>query len=116
MSALTRIDHIMQSVRERIAARTYPPGTRLPSVRAQAKSAGVSVSTIVEAYGRLAAEGLIEARVGSGFYVTAPLAPLSLAALEPALEKDIDPLWISRQSLEAEADVLMPGCGWLPSD
>ncbi|MCX5565083.1 PLP-dependent aminotransferase family protein [Alcaligenes phenolicus] len=116
MSALTRIDHIMQSVRERIAARTYPPGTRLPSVRAQAKSASVSVSTIVEAYGRLAAEGLIEARVGSGFYVTAPLAPLSLAALEPALEKDIDPLWISRQSLEADADVLMPGCGWLPSD
>lgn len=116
MSAPTRIDHIMQSVRERIAARTYPPGTRLPSVRAQAQLAGVSVSTIVEAYGRLAAEGVIEARPGSGFYVTAPLAPLSLSALEPALDRDIDPLWISRQSLEAEADVLMPGCGWLPSD
>lgn len=116
MSAPSRIDHIMQSVRERIAARTYPPGTRLPSVRAQAQLAGVSVSTIVEAYGRLAAEGVIEARPGSGFYVTAPLAPLSLSALEPALDRDIDPLWISRQSLEAEADVLMPGCGWLPSD
>lgn len=116
MPSLTRIDHIMQSVRERIASRTYPPGTRLPSVRAQAQSAGVSISTIVEAYGRLAAEGLIEARAGSGFYVTAPLAPLSLAALEPALERDIDPLWISRQSLEAGQDMLMPGCGWLPSD
>lgn len=75
MPAFTRIDHLMQSVRERIAARTYPPGTRLPSVRAHARSSGVSVSTIVEAYGRLAAEGLIEARPGSGFYVTAPLAP-----------------------------------------
>lgn len=116
MPSLSRIDHIMQSVRERIAARTYPPGTRLPSVRAQAQSAGVSVSTIVEAYGRLAAEGLIESRPGSGFYVTAPLAPLSLSALEPALDRDIDPLWISRQSLEASADKLMPGCGWLPSD
>lgn len=116
MPAFTRIDHLMQSVRERIAARTYPPGTRLPSVRAHARSSGVSVSTIVEAYGRLAAEGLIEARPGSGFYVTAPLAPLSLTALEPALDRDIDPLWISRQSLEADDDALMPGCGWLPSD
>ncbi|MFA5608565.1 MAG: PLP-dependent aminotransferase family protein [Alcaligenes sp.] len=116
MSAVTRIDHIMQSVREHIAARTYPPGTRLPSIRAQAQAAGVSVSTIVEAYDRLAAEGLIQARAGSGFYVTAPLAPLNLAALDPALERDIDPLWISRQSLEANADVVMPGCGWLPSD
>ncbi|MGO1254901.1 MAG: GntR family transcriptional regulator, partial [Alcaligenes aquatilis] len=105
MSAVTRIDHIMQSVREHIAARTYPPGTRLPSIRAQAQAAGVSVSTIVEAYDRLAAEGLIQARAGSGFYVTAPLAPLNLAALDPALERDIDPLWISRQSLEANADV-----------
>lgn len=116
MPSITRIEHVMQSVRERIAARTYPPGTRLPSVRAQAQSANVSVSTIVEAYGRLAAQGLIEARPGSGFYVTAPLAPLNLTALEPALDRDIDPLWISRQSLEADKHVLMPGCGWLPSD
>src|SRR5690606_7121236 len=77
---------------------------------------GFSVSTIVEAYERLAAEGLIEARRGSGFYVAGPLAPLALAALEPALDREVDPLWVSRQSLEADSAMLMPGCGWLPPD
>jgi DNA-binding transcriptional MocR family regulator len=43
---------------------------------------GVSVSTVVEAYERLAAEGLI-ARAGSGFYVSGPAAPLALAEMEP---------------------------------
>lgn len=112
----TRIDQVMQAVRSRIAARAYSPGMRLPSVRAQAQAMGFSVSTIVEAYERLAAEGLIEARRGSGFYVAGPLAPLALAALEPALDREVDPLWVSRQSLEADSAMLMPGCGWLPPD
>ena len=30
-------------------------------------------------------------------------------------QREIDPLWISRQSLEAKIDVLKPGCGWLPT-
>ncbi len=112
----TRIDTVMAAIRSRIAARTDPPGTRLPSVRAQAKAMGLSVSTVVEAYERLAAEGVIGARPGSGFYVAGPVAPLALARVGPQLDRAIDPLWISRQSLEAGADVLKPGCGWLPAD
>ncbi|MEZ5577189.1 MAG: PLP-dependent aminotransferase family protein [Candidatus Competibacteraceae bacterium] len=27
----------------------------------------------------------------------------------------MDPLWVSRQSLETDATVLKPGCGWLPA-
>ena len=56
-------------------------GVRLPSVRALAESAGVSRDTVVQAYDRLAAQGLIVSRRGSGFYVaaqrsvTAPAAP-----------------------------------------
>jgi DNA-binding transcriptional MocR family regulator len=34
----------------------------------------------------------------------------------PKLDRNIDPLWISRQSLEAKSDVLKPGCGWLPNE
>ena len=75
----------------------------------------VSKSTVVEAYERLVAEGLIRSRAGSGFYVTAPLAPLSLAEIGPKLDREVDPLWISRQSLEADELVLKPGCGWLPA-
>jgi len=72
----TRIDAVMESIRSRIASRAYSPGTRLPSVRAQAKAMGLSVSTVVEAYERLAAEQVICARPGSGFYVSGPVAPV----------------------------------------
>lgn len=105
----------MATIRSRIAARSLLPGARLPSVRRQAKALEVSVSTVVEAYERLAAEGLIHSRPGSGFYVSGPVAPLSLAALGPKVEREVDPLWISRQSLEAGDEVLKPGCGWLPA-
>jgi DNA-binding transcriptional MocR family regulator len=110
-----RIGGVMAEIRSRITARGLVPGSRLPSVRAFAKTMGVSPSTIVEAYERLAAEGLIRSRPGSGFYVSSPLAPLSLAEIGPKLDRAVDPLWVSRQSLEAGDALLKPGCGWLPS-
>ena len=112
----TRIQIVMQTIRSKIATRAYPSGARLPSVRAQAKSSGFSVSTVVEAYERLAAENLIQARPGSGFYVCAPSAPLVLADIDPRTDYAIDPLWVSRQALEAGPNVLKPGCGWLPDE
>ena len=65
----TRIASVMEQVRKQIAARAYLPGARLPSVRQQARLSGVSVSTVVEAYERLAAENLIAARPGAGFFM-----------------------------------------------
>lgn len=110
----TRIDAVMADIRSRIASRTCLPGTRLPSVRAQARAMQVSVSTVVEAYERLAAAGAVASRPGSGFYVAGPVAPLALTQIGPPLDREIDPLWVSRQSLEADIAVLKPGCGWLP--
>lgn len=110
----TLIGHVMATVKHRIAGRTLTPGAQLPSIRALAQTLKVSKSTIVEAYERLAAEGVIRSRPGSGFYVAGNLAPLSLADLGPKLDRAIDPFWISRQSLDAGDAVLKPGCGWLP--
>ena len=111
----TRIQTVMADIRSRIASRSYTPGTRLPSVRAQAQAMRFSVSTVVEAYERLVAEGLITSRPGSGFYVSGPVAPLTLTELGPKLDREVDPLWVSRQSLETDTDTLKPGCGWLPA-
>jgi DNA-binding transcriptional MocR family regulator len=111
----TLVERVMQAVRQRIAARTLAPGARLPSIRGFADTLRVSKSTVVEAYDRLAAEGVIQSRRGSGFYVAGHLPPLSLAELGPHLERAVDPLWVSRQSLEAGDNVLKPGCGWLPA-
>jgi len=106
----------MTAIRQRIAARSLTPGERLPSIRAQAAALRVSTSTVVEAYDRLSAEGVIRARPGSGFYVAGVLAPLALAAIGPRLDRAIDPFWVSRQALEADDTALKPGCGWLPAD
>jgi DNA-binding transcriptional MocR family regulator len=106
---------VMTAIRQRIGARSLTLGVKLPSIRAFASAMHVSKSTVVEAYERLVAEGVIRSRPGSGFYVAAPLAPLSLADTGPKLEREVDPLWISRQSLEANPTVLKPGCGWLPA-
>lgn len=105
----------MATMRARIAARSLVAGARLPSVRALAKSSEVSVSTVVEAYSRLVAEGVLVSRPGSGFYVAPQLAPMQLSAVGPKLDRAIDPLWVSRQSLEADDTVPKPGCGWLPA-
>ncbi|KHJ53193.1 GntR family transcriptional regulator [Aureimonas altamirensis] len=107
---------VMDAVRARIEGRSLSPGARLPSVRAEARASGVSVSTVVEAYERLVAEGLIRSRPGSGFYVSPSAAPLMLKEVAPRRQREIDPFWISRQSLEAAPGTLMPGCGWLPAD
>ncbi|MBC9228361.1 PLP-dependent aminotransferase family protein [bacterium SPL81] len=112
----TKIDLVMQHINLQINNRSLMPGSRLPSVRALAERLTLSVSTVVEAYERLASQGLIESKTGSGFFVAGPLAPLSMSQLTTKIDRNIDPLWISRQSLEAQPNVLKPGCGWLPDD
>ncbi len=54
---------------ERIHSRLLAPGTRLPSVRQCAQQQGVSPSTVVAAYDRLLAQGLVEAHRNRGFYI-----------------------------------------------
>jgi len=112
----TRVGRVMEAIRARIAGRTLASGAKLPSIRGFAEAMAVSKSTVVEAYDRLAAEGVILARRGSGFYVAGHAPPFSLADLGPKLERAVDPFWVSRQSLDAGDGVLKPGCGWLPPE
>lgn len=112
-----RTSDVMRAIRSKVASRALAPGDRLPSIRGFAQIMGVSPSTVVEAYERLVAEGLIRARPGSGFYVCASaLPPLTLAQDLPQADHAVDPFWVSRQSLDADAATLKPGCGWLPPD
>jgi DNA-binding transcriptional MocR family regulator len=105
---------VMTAIRQRIAGRSLTPGARLPSIRRLATALKVSPSAVVEAYERLVAEGAINSRPGSGFYLASQAAPLSLAEIGPRLDRAVDPFWVSRQSLESSDGVLKPGCGWLP--
>lgn len=106
----------MEAIRSKVAQRAFAVGDRLPSIRNLAKSLGVSPSTVVEAYERLVAEGLVRARRGSGFYISSSGWP-ALMLNEEDIKRDrtVDPLWVSRQSLDTCPNTLKPGCGWLPA-
>jgi DNA-binding transcriptional MocR family regulator len=104
----------MATIKHRIGGRSLTPGAKLPSVRGLAATLKVSISTVVEAYERLVAEGAILSRRGSGFYVANQAAPFSLSEAGPKLDRAVDPFWVSRQSLESGDAGLKPGCGWLP--
>jgi|SRR5215831_1963760 len=53
-------------LRQSILDGTYRPGDKLPSTRALARQLSVSRTTVVDTFERLAVEGLVEARAGSG--------------------------------------------------
>jgi DNA-binding transcriptional MocR family regulator len=112
----TRVEAVMAAIRRRVAGRTLTAGEKLPSIRKLARDMRVSPSTVVEAYDRLAAEGLIRSRPGSGFYVAGVVAPVAPMDVGLKLDRAIDPFWVSRQSLDAGREMLRPGCGWLPAD
>lgn len=113
----TRTNEVIGVIRRKIATRALASGDRVPSIRSLASTLGVAPSTVVEAYDRLAAEGVIRAQRGSGFYVSGhALPPLALADTASSAARAIDPFWVSRQSLDTEIDVPKPGCGWLPAD
>ncbi len=108
------VEHVAAYIRERVASRTLAHGARLPSVRELASKLVVSKSTVVEAYDRLAAEGLVAARRGSGFFVTGSARQTAPNVAAPAPEPAIDPSWINRHAMMGTADFVCPGAGWLP--
>lgn len=112
----TRTACVVDAIQRRINSRALQPGEKLPSIRAFAATMKVSPSTVVEAYDRLAADGTIYARRGSGFFVAQLTQPFAVAKVGPQLDRSVDPFWVSRQSLDAATDALKPGCGWLPAD
>ena len=116
MSAPERRILVMEDVRRRITSRALTPGDKLPSIRACASRLGVSPSTVVDAYDHLVAEGLIRARRGAGFFVADKSQPFAVAETGPQLEREVDPLWVARQSLDTGEEIPKPGCGWLPAD
>lgn len=111
----TKIDFVMQFIQDQINNKTLIPGAKLISVRQLASKLNLSISTIVEAYARLVSEGAIEARKGAGYFVSTRIKPVLILQAPTQYNREIDPLWISRQSLSATDGAIKAGCGWLPA-
>lgn len=61
--------HLFRQLRNAISGKRLPPGSRLPSTRDAPRVFGVSRNTAQLVYDRLAQEGLISTRHGSGTFV-----------------------------------------------
>lgn len=69
----TRQQSVFERVRSGILSGAFPGGARLPPTRVLAGELGVARQTVVLAYERLAAEGYLVGRVGSGTFVASDL-------------------------------------------
>ena len=113
----TRGERLAAHYAQRIGQRLLQPGARLPSVRDCARAHGVSPSTVVAAYDRLQARGLVEARRQRGFFVRpSPAAPVARSEREPdlALPAPVDAAALIRAMFRTRASLPGPGLGTLP--
>lgn len=70
---------IADSISEKIIDGTYPPGSRIPSVREMASELGVNPNTIMRTFTELQSESIIENKRGIGYFVTEEARELILA-------------------------------------
>jgi len=108
------VDQICERVTQLVRDGQLPAGARLPSIRKLARQVGASPFTVVDAYDRLVARGLIEPHAGRGFFVTQRLLSAPLAAIEALPELGSDALELARQCLQQRGDVIAAGSGFLP--
>lgn len=82
----SRQNAVFERLRRGILAGTLLPGARLPATRHLAEELGVARQTVVLAYERLAAEGYVRARMGSGTYVAPDLPDAAPAPAHAAAQ------------------------------
>jgi len=70
---LFKYERVAEDIIKAIESGLYAPGERLPSLRALSSQQGISISTVMQAYYLLEAQGWIEARQRSGFFVRTQL-------------------------------------------
>ncbi|MDY0972889.1 PLP-dependent aminotransferase family protein [Siccibacter turicensis] len=66
---MKKYQRLAQQITEQIALGVWQPGDRLPSLREQVASSGISFMTVSHAYQVLEGQGVIVARPQSGYYV-----------------------------------------------
>ncbi len=89
-----RAASLYEQIRDAVSTGRLAAGERLPTSRSLAHDLGISRSTVSAVFGRLVAEGVLDARVGAGTFVgdhplvgsappVSPLAPSSLTRRHP---------------------------------
>ena len=112
------VNQIIDGLRELIDNQTLKPGAKVPSIRAFAATYSVSTFTVVEAYDRLVAQGLLVSRGNAGFFVNRAAGEVlehqgkEAGPARPSFNGE----WYLQQIFETRQLAYKPGCGWLPND
>src|SRR5688572_31717813 len=98
---------IYSQVRDAILSGRLQPGQRLPSTRELATRHEISRNTANLAYERLLSEGYLEAKRGSGTYVTT-LFPARVASNRRKAVASVEPIALSEHAKNLEKWVYAP--------
>ena len=106
----TITEFLVNKITALIESAALPAGTRLPSIRNFALDNNVSRFTVVQVYDRLVADGLLQSRPGSGFYVQ------GISPREKLTDDTIQTEVFHSTPLIKSKQWLNPGRGSLPRD
>ncbi|MEX3960500.1 PLP-dependent aminotransferase family protein [Trinickia sp. EG282A] len=104
---------IVAGVTTEVEEKRWRAGMRVPSIRTFADAHGVSTFTVVEAYDRLVAQGVLFARRGAGFFVSDRSAAPPRKVAE-TLDEQVTNGWLVRNFLASSEGTIHAGAGWLP--
>jgi DNA-binding transcriptional MocR family regulator len=100
---------------QQIANGVYRSGDKLPSLREVAQLHRYAKNTVVVAFEMLVAQGLVEPRRGSGFYVVDRHYPRKPVEEESGqLSRAMDIVWLMREQLKTQPDAVAVGDGFPP--
>jgi DNA-binding transcriptional MocR family regulator len=110
----TLSDSMADNLARQIEEGVLPAGSKLPSIREYAEASGCSKNTVISAFDILTANGLIEPRRGSGFFVSRLTKATSETEETSTLDRAMDIVWLMREQLQVKPDVLNLGEGFPP--
>ena len=109
------VEQIVERITKLVRHGQLPDGARVPSIRKLATLVGASPFTVVDAYDRLVARGVIESRAGRGFFVAKRQSAPALPVIEALPDPGADAISLARASLTTPSEIIAAGSGFLPS-
>lgn len=98
---------IVNQIRYLAASGRLEAGEQLPPVRKLAEQVLVNPNTIARAYRELEQAGIIEARQGSGSFISAKVSPLSRRERTRILNERIDMLLAEAAQMDIDLETLI---------
>lgn len=105
---------LADAIERQINDGAFKAGDKLPSLRELAELHKYSKNTVVAAFELLVSRGLLEPRRGSGYFVLGRPAPKRTEEEAGNLGRAMDIVWLMREQLKTEHDMLGVGDGFPP--